>query len=334
MLSTVFTLFVVVEVVLEITKINATSTNTQPVTLSNQILTLAPNSTYQFSRGPFGELRNEKTVNNYGFTSHRDFDRYAANETIALVGGSWVLADQVRMDQSIGSLLDQLLAADIYPVSQSDPNLAQNLGFIEFSFNELNVDRVIVLLVNDQLSGSFNMRGNGKRIFDSNGNLTIAADFVPSLLYRWVTSFNVANYLFKNIQVQRIFSEPGPQVQEVAPNVNEKLAKLASEYFINGLERTGIKPEDMLFVFAPNLNAIESGSDEGISSNFVELKEFLDHEGYVTLNLHDAFRFDYEQYGRHFLIPRDSHWNAYSQNLAAQLIANHPVFFKIERVDK
>ena len=32
--------------------------------------------------------------------------------------------------------------------------------------------------------------------------------------------------------------------------------------FINGLERTGIKPEDMLFVFAPNLNAIESGSDE------------------------------------------------------------------------
>ncbi len=329
---------ILLEIFLGFTQIVATSANTLPVTKSNPIITRTPNSSYRWARGPFGEISHIKTVNNFGFVSHRDFDPYAETETIALVGGSWVLANEVTMQESIGFQLDEAVAGDVYPVSASQPNLAQNLGFVQFADDVLKTDKVVVVLANDHLGNALTDRQPGKRVFDENGDLVIKTDFVPSLGYRLFTQTNIANYLFKNIQIQRLLSG-APQTDPAAPKATPSEGQIAEKqrqtetairFFVQGVLETGYAPEDMLFVFVPDFGAAETGQPRPATSRFRELAVALEAEGLATLDIHDDFVADFKKNQKTFTIPNDPHWNGYGQRLAARLIAAHPVLAPTE----
>lgn len=327
---------ILLEIALGYSGIVATSANTLPVTRSNPIITHTPNTSYRWARGAFGEISHIKTVNNFGFVSHRDFDPDAEIETVALVGGSWVLANEVPMQESIGFQLDEALSADVYPVSASQPNLAQNLGFVEFAIDVLRADKVVVVLANDHLSDALTDRHAGKRIFDKAGDLTLSADFVPSLAYRLVTSTSIANYLFKNIQIQRFLSpatadtgadarqDTAGQAPQPDPE-NDRQTDTAIRFFVEGLLRTGHDRSDMLFVFAPEFGSVEQGAPRSATSKFHKLAAALEARGFATYDLQDAFVEDFRKNGQTFTIPNDPHWNGYGQGLAARLIAAHPL---------
>lgn len=319
-----------IEGVLEVTKINATSANTLPVTLSNQIVTRTPNTNFRWAWGPFGEINILKTVNNYGFVSHRDFMPNADTEKVALVGGSWIEAMQTSMAESIGFQLDNVIPGVVYPISASEPNLAQNLGLVKLAIDTLKVDKAIIVFANTNLAHALTDRRPGKRIFDKDGGLTIASDFVPSLTYRLLTSTNIANYLFKNLEIQKIISGKDTSTPQ-SPNMptsdpkTEKTVDTAIKFFIDGLKDTGFASDNMLFVFVPNFSALVQSSADSTVFKFKKLDVALSNAGYITYDLHSAFSADLARNHQDFLIPKDSHWNSYAQALAARLIANHPV---------
>ncbi len=317
---------VLIEVLLRLTGVSATSANTMPVTLTNQIVTNKPNTTYRFARGPFGEINHVKQVNNYGFVSHRDFAREGDNRRIALVGGSWILADQVRMEDSIGFQLDERLSSDIYPISYSQPNLAQNLGFIDLAVNKLHVDATIVVLANEALFLSLTERSPGKRIFGADGDLTIATEFLPSPVYRLATSSHLVNYLIKNMQVMTLVAgAPAPRSTPDAAVLARRSEQVdtAIKFFVSGLDRFGVARNEILFVFAPDFPVVVENKPRPATSNFRKLEAALQQAGYRTFDLHAPFVAVHERDGKSFTFLNDSHWNEYGQQVAADLISRH-----------
>jgi len=102
------------------------------------------------------------TRNNIGFISHIDFNLDSLKGNIALIGDSFINSRSCGVENSIASLLDQMIDAKVYNFGKAGANIHRYHEIYD-SYNLEQLDKVFILItgVNDIMYKKANFKESG-----------------------------------------------------------------------------------------------------------------------------------------------------------------------------
>ena len=312
------------EAIVAFSGVSATSNRTQPVDATSPYIHAKPNHEYVYAKGPFGEILQHHKTNNYGFKTDVQFSKYSDTNKALYIGGSFVAAQQVAPKDSSGSILNNQTGYDVYPISASQPTLAQNLAFAQFAVKEFNPKKIIFLIYSSYKESLLSNRNFvGMHSFDDkNGYILRVTDYTPSLLKIILSKSYLMNYLYKNIQVQFLFKFSGNKRKKVVSDlkISTQQDERAKEAFLTGVGKLNLEAENIMLVFVEDLSMAYLNQPRSLKDPVVKFSQQVQEKGYQVLDLHPYFRKHFEANKQRFEFEIDFHWNEIGNQIAADAI--------------
>ena len=338
----VISLAILLEVVFRVLP-TSDSLRVKPVNMSNPYLRYEGNRNVTKQIGFDFTHVNVKRINNYGFTSKRDFktNELGGKKVVAVIGDSYVEALQVSDASTFHAKLDSSFNnIDVYALGVSGSPLSQYIAYKNYLKNTFSPDLYVFLIIeNDFHSSLFDAgRGPGYHYFKESGDL-VRVDYLPSKIKQLARKSAFLRYLHLDlkltVQLGRFFqlqSNTNNQLQSNANNeklkrdkINEAGGKKAVDWFLEDIRDLAAE-KPVIIVLDGDRRSIYAGEkkrDSNVMSNRHYQYLFEKAQSIPSLSvidLHPVFQSDWAQSNKEFNFKYDYHWNERGHAVAADAL--------------
>ena len=338
----VISLAILLEVVFRVLP-TSDSLRVKPVNMSNPYLRYEENRKITKQIGFDFTHVNEKRINNYGFTSKRDFknDERGGKKVVAVIGDSYVEALQVSDASTFHAKLDSSFNnIDVYPLGMSGSPLSQYIAYKNYVKNTFRPDLYVFLIIDNDFYHSF--RGKeitqGYHYFNESGDL-VRVDYLPSKIKQIARKSAFLRYLHidlkLSVQLGRFFQMQSNTTNQSQTNANnEKLkrdefhearGKKAVDWFLEDLRDLAAEKPVIILLDGDrrSIYAGEKKRDLNVMNNrhyqyLIEKAQSI--PSLSVIDLHPVFQSDWAQSNKEFNFKYDYHWNERGHSVAADAL--------------
>ena len=316
-----------------------------PVDSANPTLHFTPNREFEYSRGwDFANVNRGRT-NNFGWVNDLDYDAAADTPLLAVVGDSYVEAQNEPYSQTLHGRLAGSAAPDarVYSFGASGAPLSQYLAEADYARQNFRPSALVVLVVGNDFDESLIWYSAvpGYHYFEraADGSLSLVrVDFAPDWSRAIVRHSALARYLILHLHALNAFAalKGGEYVGNTAAAASpERVAdsKSAVDAFLRLLPQyAGMSPERILLVVDAPRPALYAPEDlaRAQTSYFGQMRSyFLERAratGYEAIDMQPLFLERYAQAQQRFESPTDGHWNGLGHEVAAHAVERSRVF--------
>jgi hypothetical protein len=334
----------------------STGLRAMPVNADSPVFRFAPRRDFVHSRGwNFRGVTRGRT-NNAGFLNGRDYDPAATDPLLAIVGDSYVEAQQVPFADSTAGRLAACAgpARRVYSLAASGAPLSQYLVWARHARDTwAPAGFVIVVVGNDFDESLISVKdAPGFHYFDDRvaGPLALRRiDYRPGSLRRVGRHSSLARYVMLNLRAPDAFAslasrlapigtaQAGPSAREIPAFVGNTSADAGAARVLTSLavidafltalpQATGVPPASISIVLDGIRPALYRPENlRGVADSYwarmrMEMQRMASARGFELLDLQPLFIAAHQATGQRFEFPDDSHWNANGHAVAAQAI--------------
>lgn len=349
--SSLFFILLSIEVMLKFFPVS-TGGHTMPLNEKHTLVCYKKNTTMISSSG--WRMKNKRTyhVNNYGFLNLEDYSNKITQPILAIIGDSYVEAQQVSQKKTLYSILQKKASQKfyVYSLARSFAPLSQYVKWAEFAHKEFNPQKMIFCIVGNDFDDSLAKynKGPGYRYFidQSEKQLHIKRfDYEPGALKRVLRYSSLARYAIFNLKIRDVFYRLGkPGQLEDQMNFagsthfwkNDQIIndskKVVDTFLFDVLKVTNLLPQDILFVvdgIRPQMynKAYRMKAKE---SYFATMRSYFMNEAnnlnFEVIDMDIVFFEHYKKNNVKFEFPDDAHWNETGHRVVAEAILKSKVY--------
>ena len=293
-----------------------------PLSAKDPVVHYVPRTHYTSSSGWLMRGAVSGQMNSLGFSGP---EVRPADQSIALIGDSFVDALAIRPEKRVGYLLQNSgIPKPILSLGVAGADFADYVVTAQWAQQHLRARNEVVVVNEDDLSSSVRPKLRGYW-YESSGSTIKVRSKSPSELRNSIGRSRLASYLVYNLKfspadVARSL-DPFPAVKKELPAAAEaSLKQQAATRFVHDLAELKANGVRILLVIQPNAKAIYSGKQIS-RPNIDALSKLAETEQLEVLDLDAAFRRFFIQTGKRFdLSDTDPHWNEAGHQLAARAI--------------
>ncbi len=308
---------------------------------------------YTYSRDWSFHFANSGVLNNRGFRA--TYDYVPDTNAIAVIGNSFVQADQLTPDLRMTERLGSLLRRNAYALGIDGFSLADYLAATKWTVAQLQTRTVLVLLTTEDLVRSC-QRNTGQhylRFADGQVSMGMIERPDPSWAKDLLNHSSLFRYLFDNLHAPANWvrgwrrEDHGPPVTPLAPKAGSQapseegqaspatghatgcasapFLKAATRYLLSAFrEIESTTGAEVIFVLAPDYWQRHT-AHKGLLGTYRDVDAFADQaaqSGFKVVSLVEPFEAAGSDGTPLSLMPIDRHWNAAANELAARTVAD------------
>ncbi len=335
-----------------------TGMSMQAVTPAQPVARFMPDQDFTWSDEWNFAIVNHGHINNDGFVNDQDYDAADPRPLLAVIGDSYVEASMVPYPETLHGRLANKAAPDarVYSFAASGAPLSQYLSWAQYARDTYKPAAMAFVIIGNDFDESLPAYvihpTFHQFVDDGRGDLALklTGEYHPSWKRAVIKSSALARYIFFNMNVwiawnnikQAMLRADAP-TPTFAGNTDATLddtrlaeSKRAVDAFFRLLpEYSGLPAKDIAFIV--------DSSRGWIYQNDLSLKEnYFDHmrnylmttaqkSGYTVVDLDGPFEKAFAKDHKRFEFPTDGHWNGYAHGLAADAMADTPLFKRLAR---
>ena len=293
-----------------------------PLSPKDPVVHYVPRTQYTSSSGWLMRDAVSGRMNSLGFSGP---EVSPTDQSIALIGDSFVDALSIRPEKRVGYLLENsAVPKPVVSLGVAGADFADYVVAARWAEQHLKARNAIVVVNEEDLSSSIQPKLRGYW-YESRGSELQVRSRSPSAFRNSIGRSRLASYLVYNLKfspsdVARSL-DPFPAVKKDMPAPAEaNLKQRAVQRFVHDLTTLRANGGHVLLVLQPNAKAIYSGKQMN-RPNIDLLVKQANTEQLEVLDLDAPFRRFYAKTGKRFdLSDTDPHWNEAGHQLAAQAI--------------
>lgn len=315
-----------------------------PINEENPVIRREANRDFTWSIGKDFSVVVTKHSNNYGFLNDQDYIKDETSPLMAIIGDSYVQANQVENSLTMHGLLAKQVGerGRVYSFGADRSQLSTYLAYAEYTRDEFKPDSMVFIVVSNDFDESlykYTQEPGFHYFFETDDGLELRkVDYEPSLTIRLARKSALLRYMHINahVNLRRLLNPTYRYVDETTPGVvPEKRVldskKVVDEFFLQLPVRSNLTPEDILFVVDGQRLVIYDGREPGGGLFGIMREYFITkavEEGYEVIDMQPIFLKQYKENGVKFNFEQDYHWNALGHRLVAEEIAASALFSK------
>jgi hypothetical protein len=323
-----------------------------PVNAETPVARFRPNVDYVWSRDWNFSIVARKRSNNYGFVHAEDYRPHATTPLLAVIGDSFVEAQQVDSGKSVAELIHASGGARTYSFAMSGAPLSQYLVYAEYARRFFAAQAMaIVIAINDFDESLLELKPDQRRFhaFAEDGTLE-RLDYELSATRKVLRQSAVLRFVMYNLEaglrldrlVQALRGNaPSAALDGEALERRVATSRKAVDFFLDQLPaRSGLPREAVVFVVDPPRPAIYTpeGAAEAERGFYGRIeREFVREagaRGYEVIELAPVFQGRHRLDGSRFEAgPTDSHWSALGHRVVATEIMKSRVYTRLVHED-
>lgn len=303
-------------------------------------------SKYNFS------IVTKKHVNNDGFLNDQNYNPKDDSPLLAIIGDSYVEADQVENKDSMHGILAQKTVGNgrIYSFGASGSPLSMYLAYANYATKKYKAHALVFIIIGNDFDESLTKYKNapGFHYFSNASDHLdlVRMDYQPTLMKRVSRYSALIRYLALNMQlswqsIENLFDHDARNAGKIfvgntrADFDEERItdSKMVVDRFFEELPfQTGLENDKILFVIdgmRPNLYD-PTTLLKANGSYFDHMRKYFISvavsKGYEVSDMQPAFIKKHESEGLRFEFPTDAHWNEAGHLLVAEKIEASSVY--------
>ena len=293
-----------------------------PLSAKDPVVHYVPRTHYTSSSGWLMRDAVSGRMNSLGFSGP---EVSPADQSIALIGDSFVDALSIRPEKRVGYLLENGGAPKpVVSLGVAGADFADYVVAAQWAAQHLKARTAVIVVNEEDLSSSIRPKLRGYWYESSGTNLKVRSrspsEFRNSIGQSRLASYLVYNLKFSPADVARSL-DPFPAVKKDAPAAAEAaLKQRAAERFVHDLTALKARGVRTLLVLQPNAKAIYAGKQIS-RPNIDGLSKLARAAQLEVLDLDAPYRQFFVKTAKRFdLSDADPHWNEAGHQLAAQAI--------------
>jgi hypothetical protein len=325
---------------------------TQPVNDLAPVYHFQPDRIATWSLDWNFKVVNEIRINNEGFVNDNDYFVNAPGPLLAVIGDSYIEASIVPFDQTMHAGLANMVVPQegrVYSFAASGAGLSQYLIWAQYAQIKFRPNAFVFSIVSNDFSDSLYhlQRYPGFHHFERLPNDEMAlrrVDYEPSPIRRILRGSALAMYLATNLKIARAFQieswQFGKNDQEWVANIPRALPeknladfRWAVDQFIEAIpDYTGLPYSKIVFTIDAIRRAMYDAEDleSAQTSVWAKMRRYVAEQarakGITVVDLQPVFSESYQNKGKRFEFPTDSHWNSLGHELVARAVSCTEVF--------
>ena len=276
--------------------------------------------------GALAQQRGRWRINNSGWNSAVDYEAEKTRPRIAIVGDSYIEAQQVDVEKNFPSVLTNLAGSnyDVYSFGISGAPLSQYLHMGRHIVEKYDPDVLIFNVVHNDFQESLKAVNPSVHWLLLSGDSGSITEIPPQINYSF-TQFSLpkrvlrksalVRYLFFNLNIQTLWRKRGRFPVE-SHQIEQAVAYI--------LDRMRIEFEGRHVLFV--MNAPDTIYSDDVDEDVEFLHELMQsacaEAGLQLLDLTEPMKAAYAIDGLKFESPWDGHWNEYGHQFVANAVHN------------
>lgn len=323
------------------------------VTEKNPIRSMEKNRDFIWSQGWDFSIVTKKHANNFGFLNDQDYKRKEETPLMAIIGDSFVEADQVENKSAMYGILQNEIGdlGRIYSFGSNGSALPTYLAYAKYTDTEFKPNALVFVIVSNDFDESLikYKKLGGYYYFEETSADNwemVRVDFTTSLIRKVARKLATIRYIILNVglkqpKLESLFKRSeGANKNSYVGNVLKKVeeerifcSKKAIEIFFEKLPiYSNVPKENILFLvdgirphlYDPSrLKHAEGSYFDLMRKNFINMGKENDYE---VIDLQPIFLQDFQKNGLRFEFENDFHWNNYGHQIVAREIKSSKVF--------
>lgn len=341
-----FFIFIFLELIFQFFPVS-TGGLTMPLNKENSVVSYEPGKQVVCSNWNFDDVR-KYHINNKGFFNRQDYVSQNPLPLVAIIGDSYVEAQQVSQNKSFYALLDDQLGKKFrfYTFARSFAPLSQYLNWTKYAVDTFNPSKLIFVIIGNDFDESlykYNPSSGYRFVFKNEKLINKRFDYEPSLLKKVIRNFALPRYFVFNLKgrekLQQIFSRTVSDYNEdlvFAGNTHRyksdevvKESKKVVNHFLKAvIEISQLDSKKILFIvdgirpslYFPDILKKDKKSYFGIMRDYFINEATLNN--FSLIDMQPIMVSEFKNKNQKFEFTDDFHWNEIGHSIVAEAIIN------------
>lgn len=333
------------------------SVNQLPVNVDNPVIRFEPNRDFRYSHGWNFDIVVDKHSNNYGFLNDQNYDRNSRTPLLAVIGDSYVEANQVANREAFHGVLANAVGNNgrIYSFGASGAPLSSYLAYARYAREQFNPNGLIFVIIGNDFDESLARYSHRSghyhfaEITPDRWNL-VRNDYQISTTKSVVRYSALIRYLVFNLGLDSQFldrvlrrhpdeNKPKYVANAVATFTPERLLdsqKVVDQFFKLLSEISGLPSDRIVFVIdglRPALYSHDQGDMAAAEQSYAgKMMDYFKNAAkrlqYEVIDMNQPFRNHFMRYDARFEFEADGHWNTVGHSVVAKELAASRLYKK------